>query len=219
MDINTLEEGAEKKQKPKKTVGQEIKEWILSLAVALVIVLLCQNFLFTLITVDGHSMDTTLADGEKLFVSVLDVKLQGGVNRNDVVICKYPGRTTTWLGFIKRPTYFVKRAVAVPGDTVYRKQGVTYVTYEENGETVTESLDGAYVLYYDPAGDYEPYMLGENEYFVVGDNRGNSHDSRDWNDSNPEGDVGPITNDMLVGRVRCIIWPLSSLGGIPERGA
>ena len=219
MDINNLEEGAEKKQKPKKTVGQEIKEWILSLAVALVIVLLCQNFLFTLITVDGHSMDTTLADGEKLFVSVLDVKLQGGVNRNDVVICKYPGRTTTWLGFIKRPTYFVKRAVAVPGDTVYRKQGVTYVTYEENGETVTESLDGAYVLYYDPAGDYEPYTLGENEYFVVGDNRGNSHDSRDWNDSNPEGDVGPITNDMLVGRVRCIIWPLSSFGGIPERGA
>ena len=211
MDINNLEEGAEKKQKPKKTVGQEIKEWILSLAVALVIVLLCQNFLFTLITVDGHSMDTTLADGEKLFVSVLDVKLQGGVNRNDVVICKYPGRTTTWLGFIKRPTYFVKRAVAVPGDTVYRKQGVTYVTYEENGETVTESLDGAYVLYYDPAGDYEPYTLGENEYFVVGDNRGNSHDSRDWKDSDPVKDVGPIKRSMIVGHVRSVIWPLNRI--------
>ena len=85
----------------------------------------------------------------------------------------------------------------------------------EAGETieVDEMLDERYGAYF-PNGssdDYEPYTLGENEYFVVGDNRYNSHDSRDWNDAQPNRDVGPITDDMIVGRVRSVIWPLSSI--------
>jgi len=198
-------------EKPKKSVGHEILSWIGSLIVALVIVLVLQNFLFTLIAVDGHSMDTTLADGERLFVTVADVKF-GGVERGNVVICNYPNRTSKWLGFIERPTFFVKRVVGVPGDKIYREQGVTHVVYGTTGED--EALDEGMFLYYYPDDDYEPYTLGENEYFVVGDNRGNSHDSRDWNDSDPSNDVGPITKDMLVGRVRCVIWPLTSIRGI-----
>ena len=58
--------------------------------------------------------------------------------------------------------------------------------------------------------DYDPYVLGENEYFVVGDNRYNSHDSRDWKDDDPDMDVGPITKDMIVGHVRQVIWPLGN---------
>ena len=128
-----------------------------------------------------------------------------------MVICHYPNRGRT---------YFVKRVVAVPGDTVYRENGVTHVVYEtENGggETVAvdEPLDAEFVsVFYNPENDYEPYVLGEDEYFVVGDNRGNSHDSRDWNDSDPSKDVGPITKDMIVGRVRCVIWPLSEIRSV-----
>ena len=80
--------------------------------------------------------------------------------------------------------------------------------------TVDNALDDVFVLYYNPANDYDPYVLGEDEYFVVGDNRGNSHDSRDWNDSDSSNDVGPITKDMITGHVRYVIWPLSDIRAV-----
>ena len=208
--LENMEKAIESRKKPKKGFWREVREWVVSLAAALVIVLLIQNFLFTLIRVDGHSMDTTLADDERLFVTVADVKF-GTVERNSVVICHYPNRGRT---------YFVKRVVAVPGDSVYRENGVTHVVYEtvdESGETVTvdEALDAEFVsVFYNPEDDYEPYVLGEDEYFVVGDNRGNSHDSRDWNDSDPSRDVGPITKNMITGRVRYVIWPLGEMRSV-----
>jgi signal peptidase I len=129
-----------------------------------------------------------------------------------VVICHYPNRYNKFLGIIPMQTYFVKRVVAVPGDTVYRKNEVTHVVYEKDGQTVDEMLDERYADYF-PGGspnDYDPYVLGEDEYFVVGDNRYNSHDSRDWKDDDPDMDVGPIKKNMIVGRVRHVIWPLGS---------
>ena len=199
-------------EKPKKDWKKEAREWIVSIAVALLVVFVIRTFLFQIIRVDGDSMNTTLLDGERLFVSVLDVRLQGGVDRGDVVICHYPNRGRT---------NFVKRAVAVPGDQVYRENGVTHVVYEEadeNGEVhvVDEMLDERYALYFlgGSSDDYAPYTLGEDEYFVVGDNRYNSHDSRDWNDTDPSRDVGPITSDMFVGRVRQVIWPLSEIRAV-----
>lgn len=211
--LNELEQAVEAggKKKRKKSFWREVGEWAASLLAAVVIVLLIQNFLFTLIRVDGNSMYDTLLNGERLFVTVADVKFGSGVDRGAVVICHYPNRGRT---------YFVKRVVAVPGDTVYRENGVTHVVYEtenDGGETVTvdEPLDAEFVsVFYNPENDYEPYVLGEDEYFVVGDNRGNSHDSRDWNDSDPSKDVGPITKDMIVGRVRYVIWPLSEIRSV-----
>ena len=209
---NAIEEekNTRKGKKQKKSFWRELGEWMVSLAAAVVIVLIIQNFLFTLIRVDGDSMNSTLWNGERLFVTVADVKF-GTVDRNSVVICHYPNRGRT---------FFVKRVVGVPGDTVYRENGVTHIVYEtvdENGEAITVDtpLDAEFVsIFYNPANDYEPYVLADDEYFVVGDNRGNSHDSRDWNDSDPSMDVGPITKDMLVGCVRCVIWPFDSIRGV-----
>ena len=193
----------------KKRALKEIREWVVAVAIALVATVLIRTFLFTVTRVDGKSMNPTLVNGERMFVTVLDVKLNGA-DRNDVVICKYPGRKTEHILGITTDTYFVKRVVAVPGDTVSRTGNVTYVTYGDTGETV--ALDEKFANRY--AGhDYE-YTLGEDEYFVVGDNRGDSHDSRDWNDDKPEKDVGPITEDMLVGKVRCVFWPLNSVRGV-----
>ena len=194
-------------EKPKKDWKKEALDWVMSIAAALLIVFVIRNFLFQIIRVDGDSMYDTLLNNERLFVTVLDVKLNG-VERDDIVICHYPNRGNT---------NFVKRAVGVPGDTVYRENGVTHIVYEttdENGETqiVDEALDENYAQYFvnGSSSDYEAYTLGEDEYFVVGDNRYNSHDSRDWNDSDPSSDVGPITGDMLVGKVRCVLFPFSN---------
>ena len=177
----------------------------------LCIALLIRTFLFTLIRVDGHSMDDTLHNNERLFVSVLDVRLSG-VERGDVVICHYPNRTSPGLFGIETQTNFVKRVRGVPGDVVERKNNVTYI----NGEAIDpDNAMRSLILY--PNGhpdDYGPYTLGEDEYFVVGDNVYNSHDSRDWNDRDPSGDVGPITGDMIVGRARFVFWPLSEIRSI-----
>ena len=202
QDGGAVDRAAERKKK----ILKEIKEWVVALAAAVVIVVIIQSFLFRIIRVDGHSMDTTLADGERLFVTVADIRF-GKVERNSVVICHYPNRG--W-------TYFVKRCVAIPGDTVYRENEVTHVVYEEDGQTIDVALDERYALYY-PDGspdDYEPYVLGEDEYFVVGDNRYNSHDSRDWKDGDDSMDVGPISKGKIVGRVREVIWPLSSIRAV-----
>lgn len=218
-------EAAEKVAKRKAWVKKEIREWIVALVSAVLIVFVIQTFLFRIIRVDGHSMDTTLADGERLFVTVTDVKF-GDVQRDSVVICHYPNRYTTYLGFIKTKTYFVKRVVAVPGDTIYCEHGVTHVVYEQDGQTVDEALDERFGGIFTDASpfDYEAYTLGEDEYFVVGDNRYNSHDSRDWNGPDMEGgsgndgsadnNVGPISKSAIVGRVREVIWPLGKIRGV-----
>ena len=180
------------------------REWIISAAAVLLAAAAVRSSLFTLVRVDGNSMSGTLQNGERMLVSVADVALNG-VDRGDVVICRYPNRG--WDSF-------VKRVVAVPGDAVYREYGVTHVVYAERTDRGVEiydtPLDPAYVLTgFSAADDYAPHLLGSGEYFVVGDNRYSSHDSRDWLDSDPSEDVGPISGDMIVGRVRQVIFPLS----------
>lgn len=189
----------------RKRVIKEIREWFVSLAVALLVVAVLRMFLFTLIRVDGASMQPTLLNNERLFVTVYDVKF-GDIERGNVVICRYPNRGRD---------NFVKRVVGLPGDSIYRENGVTHVVYTVGSEILDEALDPDTRISpyrFDP--DYEPYVLGENEYFVVGDNRYDSHDSRDWNDFSPARDVGPITKDMITGHVRQVIWPLNGFRAV-----
>ena len=211
----------------KKGWKKELREWLVALVSAVLIVIVIQSFLFRIIRVDGHSMDDTLADGERLFVTVADVRF-GDVDRGDVVICHYPNRWHDWfnLGILKTREYFVKRVVAVPGDTILCENGVTHVLYEQDGQSVDELLDDRFAQYYlyGSPFDYEAYTLGEDEYFVVGDNRYNSHDSRDWNgpgvtdgdgnDGSAANNVGPISKKDIVGHVRQVIWPIGNIRGV-----
>ncbi|MBE5790912.1 MAG: signal peptidase I [Clostridiales bacterium] len=239
---------ADKKEKEKLTgwprVRKEIREWAISLITAAIVVVVMKEFLFLPIKVDGNSMNPTLLDQERLFVTVYDVKIANKLQKGDVVICNYPERTNKdpFVGLITMNTNFVKRIVGVPGDTVSRVQGVTYVngdaldpramtlisakvkevTTDEKGETsILADINGTErTLTLGESRrfkfDYE-YVLGEDEYFVVGDNRYNSHDSRSWNGpdiplvlvNDVSGDVGPITSDMIVGRAKCVFWPIS----------
>lgn len=221
------EEIVDKVEARKKKVKKEAREWLVALVSAVLIVIVIQSFLFRIIRVEGSSMYDTLENGERLFVTVTDVRF-GDVKRGEVVICHYPGRYHDWfnLGILKTREYFVKRVVAVPGDTIYCENGVTHVVYEQDGETVDELLDSRFAQFYIYGSpyDYEAYVLGEDEYFVVGDNRYNSHDSRDWNgpgvedgegnDGTVTNNVGPISKGDIVGHVRQVIWPLNKIRGV-----
>jgi len=249
--------GGEENKKPTgwKRVVKEVREWVVSLAVAVVAVLLIKEFIFLPIRVDGSSMYPTLENGERLAVTVYDSKIYNGVERGDVVICNYPGRTNKdpIVKLFTLDTNFVKRVVGVPGDTVSRVSGVTFINGEAldprnfnpyntakfiekveqdvgSGETVTGYkllIAGTErILTWQQTRSYKvdyEYVLGENEYFMVGDNRYNSHDSRAWNGpeidlyltNDVRGDVGPVTGDMIVGRAKCVFWPLSEIRTVP----
>ena len=192
-----------KKETPKKTVKQEILSWIWTLLAAVVIANVIRMFLFEPIRVDGQSMCNTLQNGDVVLVTKPGY-LQGNINRGDVIICRYPDRNkenSISLGgslevSLTNHTLFVKRLIALPGDILQISGGVVYV----NGEMVDESgID----MMTTSRTNLGPVKLGADEYFVMGDNRGNSNDSRA---------VGPISRDMIVGHVQRVILPLNKLG-------
>ena len=194
-----------KKDKPKKTLKQEILSWVYTLAAALVIVIIIRTFFFEPIRVDGQSMCNTLQDGDVVLVTKPEY-WDGEYTRGDVIICRYPNRnekSSFSLGgsfelTFTNHTLFVKRLVGLPGDKVEFRSGVLYI----NDEMVDESAIDVYIP---SSRSYGPRTLGADEYFVVGDNRGNSNDSRA---------VGPISEDMIVGHVSLVLWPLSNFGTV-----
>ena len=193
------EENAEQdiaEENPKKTTNwkKELISWIMTFVVALAIALPIRAFVFEPIRVDGESMCETLQDGEVMIVTKPEYLL-GDPERGDVIICKYPGRKEN----------FVKRVMGVPGDVISIISNVVY----RNGE----KLDEPYLTpsRNDNGFSMAPFTLGEEEYFVMGDNRDNSHDSRNYYSySKP----AAITRDMIVGKVRWVVFPFGNIRGI-----
>ena len=208
------ETAGKKKKKVKRTLGQEILSWILTILVAVVAALVIRSIVFEPVRVDGSSMDDTLANGEIMFVSKFDysstwlclpwqskeakekaprITFGGDPQRFDVVICRYPGRGDT---------NFVKRVVGLPGDTIELKEGYLYV----NGEKYDEPyINDEYRS--GPLNTMSAREVPEGKYFVMGDHRNNSNDSRS---------VGAIDRDMIIGHVRQVVYPFSDWRGVPN---
>ena len=200
MTVTTGVNKKTKKEKKKKTVLQEIVGFVLDLLVVFALFMVITTFVAEPVWVKGTSMTNTLQNNELLLVSK---RAYGegtkGMERGDIVICRYPGRTDFAIPLganlsITRHTAFVKRLVALPGDTIEFSGGNMYV----NGELVPNPEKMGSIPY-----DYPLRQLGANEYFVVGDNRRTSHDSR-------ASDVGPISRDMIVGKAVRVIFPFSA---------
>ena len=190
---NETENG--KQEKKPTNWKKELVSWILTLVVAVAIALPVRTFVFEPIRVDGESMCDTLQDGEVMIVTKPEY-LTGDPQRGDVIICKYPGRGNT---------KFVKRVLGVPGDEIMIISNIVF----RNGEMVSEPYLTA--SRNDDGFSMAPYKLGEDEYFVAGDNRDNSHDSRNYYSYvKPSG----ITRDMIVGKVRCVVFPFTEIRGI-----
>ena len=207
------EKSKKDREKEKRTVGQEILSWVLTIVVAVVAALVIRSVIFEPVRVDGSSMDDTLADGEIMFVSKFDysstwlclpwqssqakenaprITLGGNPKRFDVVICRYPGRGDT---------NFVKRVIGLPGDTIRLEDGYLYI--RAAGEDEETRYDEPYISDEYRTGrlnSFEPYTVPEGKYFVMGDHRNNSNDSRS---------VGPIDRNMIVGHVRQVVFPFS----------
>ncbi|MBQ3222703.1 MAG: signal peptidase I [Clostridia bacterium] len=177
-------ETKEAKQKEKNTLGREIFEWAKAIVIALVAALLIRTFVFGLVRVDGASMLETLQHGDIMFVTMYD-RFFGDYERGEVVICNYPNAKG----------YRVKRVVGLPGDTIEIKDKQTYI----NGELLEED----YVEHL-PRTAFGPYTVQEGEYFLLGDNRTVSKDSR-------SSDVGPIAEKEICGVVRAVIFPFNAI--------
>ena len=165
---------------------REILSWVAIFVGAVLIAALSQQFVFSLLRVDGQSMRETLLNNEFVFISKA-AYWHTDPRRLDVVICRYPDRADT----------YVKRVVGIPGDTVEVRRDVVLV----NGRPLAEE----YITY--PA-DYQsgPVALGDGEYYVLGDNRIHSTDSHV---------LGPIRRDAILGRVLMVLYPFNRIRAIP----
>ena len=137
--------------------------------------------------VSGRSMNPTLENGDNLITDKISYRFSDP-KRYDIVVFPFEDETG------KRN--FIKRIIGLPGETVQIKDGEVYINGELLGETYgKEKMDYA-------GRASEPITLGDDEYFVLGDNRNNSKDSR-----SPM--VGALERKMIKGHVRCVVFPLS----------
>ena len=134
-------------------------------------------------------MENTLSDGDNLIVDKLTYRFSDP-KRYDIIVFPYQYEDNT---------YFIKRIIGLPGETVQIVDGTIYI----NGEVLGESYGREVMKNSGMAAD--PITLGDDEYFVLGDNRNDSTDSRDPS-------VGKIKRNQIIGRAWVRIWPLSKIG-------
>jgi signal peptidase I len=181
--------------------------WVIEWAVILMAVLLCTVLLRTYVIqsfyIPSPSMVPTLQVGDRIMVNKLSYDFHG-VHRGDIVVFKRPP-----LEMQDFPD-LVKRVIGLPGETISTKDGHVYIDGKLLNEpwlppgpsSFTGALpDDQYPQYNMPG----PVMIPTGEYFVMGDNRTDSEDSRYF---------GPIPKALIVGRAMAVVWPLSQAKGV-----
>lgn len=210
-----------KKEKSKLAfVLKEIWEWIYTIAIAIIIAMLVKFFIFDIVKVDGSSMYPTLIHQDRLIVTKLNYKPKQG----DIVILDstykkreaYYDKLANEEGkkelstldklLLKRKIpealdkkYYVKRIIALPGQTIDLRDGDVYV----DGELLDEPYFDGSTISIDATVEY-PLTVEENMVFVMGDNRMHSMDSR-------SSDLGLVPFDAILGKSQLRIWPLNSI--------
>lgn len=182
-----------------KKIIKELWDLLKIFIICFVVVYLLTNFVAKPIRVEGSSMYPTLKDGEIGITNVFAVKF-GEVSRFDVVIIYNEERSEHW----------VKRVIGLPGDTIESKNDVLYI----NGEAVDQFfLDQSYIAEFQKDGlftnDFGPVTLNDQEYWLMGDNRIRSEDSRIH---------GPFSEEELVGKDALILFPFDEMGIVSNSG-
>ncbi len=178
-----------------KDVIREIFSTVAYILVVLAATYLLVTFVGQRTGVSGSSMEPTLSDGDNLIVDKISYRFHEP-QRFDIIVFPF---------LYEKGTYYIKRIIGLPGETVYiDENGVIYI----DGKVLEENYGRETILSAGRAA--QPVQLGEDEYFVMGDNRNNSSDSRDPS-------VGNIKRDNIIGKAWVRIWPLSKFGKLRHR--
>ena len=180
-----------RQEKPKKSMKREIFEWIMVFVVAAALAFVVRTFIFEPVRVDGSSMLNTLTDGEYMIATKFDYLL-GDPERFDIVICDYPNTSDGM--------YRVKRVIGMPDETIELRAGELYV----DGVHIEQDFDMTPNEAY-----FGPYTVPPGHYFVMGDNRNNSKDSR-------SAMVGPLARSEIKGHVRAVVFPFGHFRLMPD---
>lgn len=183
------------KETKKKIDAKEIISFIVYIAAVFVITYLVITYVGQRTEVIGTSMEYTLSDGDNLIVDKISYRFNEP-ERFDIIVFPYK---------YEEDTYYIKRIIGLPGETVrIDENGTIYI----DDKKLEESY-GREVIQ-DPGTAAEPVVLGDNEYFVLGDNRNASRDSRAT-------DVGLIKREDIIGRAWARIYPFSKFGFIKHQ--
>ncbi|MCI6283944.1 signal peptidase I [Selenomonas sp.] len=171
------------------SLGEEAKDWIISIVVAVVLAFLIRQFIVELYIVDGPSMRPTLQSQERLVVNKFIYSLRAP-EKGEILVFKYPR---------DQSRDFIKRVIATPGDTIEIKDGRVYVNDQMQSED--------YILE-KTRSEYPKATVPDGTVFVMGDNRNNSEDSR-------FADVGFVPYSLIKGKAMLVFWPFSQFKTLP----
>ena len=179
-----------RKKKINMSIVKEVISWVVEIAITLVIAFTFVYFVGLRTSVIGQSMADTLSNGDQILVNRFIYKVTDP-KPNDLIVFLPNGN--------EKSHYYVKRVIAVPGDTVRIKSGAVY----ENGELFEEEVDVSAMEEAGLAAD--EIKLEEDEYFVLGDNRNNSEDSRYAN-------IGNVKKEYMIGKAWFVVSPFKKFG-------
>ncbi len=187
-------------QKPERPFWKSLREWIQVIVIALIISLPIRFFVAEPFIVNGASMDPTFSTGQFLIVDRLSYRIHDP-KRGDVIVFEYPNNPSI---------FYIKRIIGLPGETVDIKSGAVYVSNAGKcpvpANAAETRIDEPYVEQAHASVDSECITLAPTEYFVMGDNRAQSSDSRIW---------GPLDKGFIIGRPIVRLLPASSLSLFP----
>lgn len=173
----------------------ETKEWLVTIIATIVLIFVIRTYIFSPVIVEGDSMNPTLVEGDRLFINKLGMYI-GEIDRLDVVVFKG-----------KNDTHYIKRVVGMPGDHIHFKNNLLYI----NDQLVSESyvIEDGYQqdVTLDTLYGYE--KIPESYYFVLGDNRPNSLDSR-------QRSIGLVHESKILGSSNLIVWPLNRIQNVKQ---
>lgn len=183
-EANLAEEQQEKPKQEKPTsVKKEVLSWVMTFVAAILIVVFAQTFLIINAQVPTGSMVNTIQEGDRIFTFRLSY-LFDDPQRGDIIVFRYPDN---------EKERFTKRVIGLPGERVEIRDGKVYINDSET------PLDEPYVNG-TPTGNFGPYEIPEDCYFMLGDNRNDSLDARYWQNTY-------LHKDKILGKVIFSYYP------------